>query len=115
MLTSINRNRWSGGALSDTQDAHPPAVRELASSLDVDSIDLTALTETYFERIGQDETAKLFLIFTAGQTPNYPSGVTDNTHLQETGARAIGQLTMADAHQQELTLASHLKAIPVAP
>ncbi|WP_437577581.1 rhamnogalacturonan acetylesterase [Sorangium sp. So ce887] len=115
LLTSINRNKWSGGELSDTHGAYPPAARELASSLDVDLIDLTALTETYFERIGQDETAKLFLIFTAGQSPNYPSGVTDNTHLQETGARAIGQLAMADAYQQELTLASHLKAIPVAP
>ena len=47
--------------------------------------------------------------------PNYPSGNTDNTHLQETGARKIGQLAMANAHAQGLTLASYLNAVPVAP
>jgi len=50
-----------------------------------------------------------------GEFPNYPSGNTDNTHLTETGARRIGQLAMSDAYRQELTLASLLKAVPVAP
>ena len=90
-------------------------MRELAASLKVDLIDLTALTKTYFERIGKAETSQLFLILTAGQWPNYPNGVTDNTHFQENGARAIGQLAMADAYARNLSLARLLKAVPVAP
>lgn len=115
LLTSINRNNWNGTKLSDTHGAYPPAVRELAASLGVDLIDLTALTKTYFERIGQAETSKLFLILKAGQWPNYPNGVTDNTHLQELGAKTIDQLAMADAYAQHLSLTSLLKAVPVAP
>jgi lysophospholipase L1-like esterase len=115
LLTSINRNKWSGTTLSDTHGAYPAAVRELAASLKVELIDLTALSKSYFERIGQAETNTLFLILTAGQSPNYPSGVTDNTHFQEKGALAIGQLAMANAYAQKLTIASYLKAVPVAP
>ena len=116
MLTSINRNNWSTGTtLKDTHGAYPPAVRELAASLKVDLIDLTALTKTYFERLGQAETSKLFLILAAGASPNYPTGVTDNTHLQEKGALTIGQLAMANAWSQKLSIASLLKAVPVAP
>jgi lysophospholipase L1-like esterase len=116
LLTSINRNNWSTGTtIKDTHGAYPPAVRELAASLKVDLIDLTALTKAYFERIGQAETAKLFLILAAGESANYPTGVTDNTHLQEKGALTIGQLAMADAWSQKLSIASLLKAKPVAP
>jgi lysophospholipase L1-like esterase len=115
LLTSINRNNWSGTTLSDTHKAYPPAVRELAEMLDVPLIDHEALTRAYFERIGPSETAKLFMILAAGQSPNYPNGVTDNTHLQETGARAIGQLAMADAYARRLPLAGLLEGMPVAP
>jgi lysophospholipase L1-like esterase len=116
LLTSINRNNWSTGTtVKDTHGAYPPAVRELAAALEVDLIDLTALTKSYFERIGQAETAKLFLILAAGESPNYPNGVTDNAHLQEKGALTIGQLAMADAWSQKLSIASLLKAVAVAP
>jgi lysophospholipase L1-like esterase len=115
LLTSINRNSWSGATVSNSHGAYPQAVRELAASLQVELIDHTALTKAYFERIGQAETSKLFLILSAGEYPNYPNGVTDNTHLQEQGARIIGQLAMADAYAQKLTIASYLKAVPIAP
>ena len=115
LATSINRNQWSGATLSDTHGAYPPAVRELAAALSVPLVDLTALTKTYFERIGQTETTKLFMDLAAGQFPNYPSGNTDNTHLQETGARIIARLFNSDAYRQKLPVASNLSAIPVAP
>jgi lysophospholipase L1-like esterase len=115
LLTPINRNNWSGATVSNSHGSYPDAVRELAASLKVELIDLTALTKAYFERIGKAETDKLFLILAAGQSPNYPDGVTDNTHLQEKGALAIGQLAMADAYKQKLPLSSWLKAVPVAP
>ena len=115
LLTPVNRNSWNGGRVSDSHGKYPPAVRELAASLNVELIDLTALTKVYFERIGQVETTKLFLVLAAGQSANYPDGVTDSTHLQEKGALKVGQLAMANAYDQKLTIASYLKATPVAP
>jgi lysophospholipase L1-like esterase len=115
LITSINRNDWSGTSLSDTHGQYPPAVRELAQSLRVPLIDMTALTKTYFERLGQAETTKLFMDLAPGQFPNYPTGNTDDTHLQEIGAHRIGQLAMSDAYQRKLALASLLKAAPTPP
>lgn len=115
LLTSINRNYWSGATLSDSHKGYPPAVRELAKSLDVPLIDLEALTRTYFTRIGPSGTEKVFLMLKPGEFPNYPNGVTDTTHLQEAGARAIGRLAMSDAYARHLPLAGLLSGAPVAP
>ena len=51
----------------------------------------------------------------AGEFPNYPNGNSDNTHLRESGARAIGRLAMTNAYSQQLTLATLLKAVPTDP
>ncbi len=51
----------------------------------------------------------------AGQFPNYPSGNTDNTHLQENGARTIAQMILADLYRQRLAPGTLAKTAPVAP
>lgn len=112
LATPIQRNKWNGGTLSDTHGAYPPAMRELAQELDVPLVDMTELTKAYFEKIGQAETTKLFLVLAAGESPNYPEGSTDNTHLQEKGARVVAQLFTSDAYEQKQPLAANLKAIP---
>jgi lysophospholipase L1-like esterase len=115
LLTPIHRNNWTGATIKDTHAGYPAAMRELAAALEVELVDLTALTEDYFERIGQEETTQHFLVLAPGEFPNYPEGNTDNTHLQEYGARKIGQLAMANAYTQGLTLASYLASVPAAP
>jgi lysophospholipase L1-like esterase len=115
LATSINRNQWSGTTLKDTHGAYPPAVRELAEALNVPLVDLTALTKTYFERIGPAATNDLFMNLDPGEFPNYPNGNADNTHLREEGARAIAKLFTLDAYTQQLSVAANLKAVPSAP
>jgi lysophospholipase L1-like esterase len=51
----------------------------------------------------------------AGEFPNYPSGNTDNTHLQEKGAKLIAQMILADLYRQSLAPGTLAKTIPVAP
>jgi lysophospholipase L1-like esterase len=115
LLTSINRNNWSGTALSDTHGNYPVAVRQLATARKVALVDMTALTKSYFERIGQTATTLLFMDLSVGQFPNYPAGNVDNTHLQEVGARLIGRMTLADLYRQRLPPGTLAKAIPQAP
>jgi lysophospholipase L1-like esterase len=115
LATPINRNNWNGNTLADTHGGYPPAMRELAVSLGVPLVDLTALTKTFFERIGPTETTELFTKLVAGESPNYPNGNTDNTHLKETGARDVAQLFTSDAYRQKLPVAADLNAVPVAP
>jgi hypothetical protein len=54
------------------------------------------------EKIGKDSTTKLFLNLAAGESPNYPGGNSDNTHLQERGAKAIAQLMVNDISRQKI-------------
>jgi lysophospholipase L1-like esterase len=115
LLTSINRNDWSNGALEDTHGNYPVAMRQLAQARQISLVDATALTKTYFERIGQAATTLLFMDLAAGQFPNYPSGNTDNTHLQEKGARTIAQMILADLYRQRLAPGTLAKTVPLAP
>jgi lysophospholipase L1-like esterase len=115
LLTSINRNSWSNGVLNDTHGNYPVAVRQLAAARKVALVDATALTKTYFQRIGQTATTLLFMDLLPGQFPNYPNGNTDDTHLQEVGARTIAQMILADMYRQAFPVAYLLKAVPKAP
>ena len=67
------------------------------------------------ERIGQAATTLLFMDLAAGQFPNYPTGNTDDTHLQETGARLIAQMTLADLYRQRLAPGTLAKMVPAVP
>jgi lysophospholipase L1-like esterase len=114
LLTSIQRNKWSGGKLADTHGDYPAAVRMLAMQRMLGLIDMTALTTEYFERIGQTMTTALFMNLAPGESPNYPSGNQDDTHLQERGAKLVCQLAMANLYAQGIAPAQLLKQ-PVTP
>ncbi|HVV51178.1 MAG TPA: rhamnogalacturonan acetylesterase, partial [Polyangia bacterium] len=115
LATSINRNDWSNGMLEDTHGNYPVAMRQLAAAKDVALVDATALTKTYFQRLGQTGTTALFMDLAPGQFPNYPDGNTDDTHLQDKGAHAIAQLLLADMYRQGFPIAHLLEAVPQSP
>jgi lysophospholipase L1-like esterase len=115
LLTPINRNNWTGAALKDTHGQYPDAMRQLASTRQLGLVDTTALTKSYFERIGQAATTLLFMDLAVGQFPNYPDGNEDNTHLQEGGARTIAQIILADLARQGVAIGRLVKAPASAP
>jgi hypothetical protein len=102
----MERNSWNGSSIKSTHVTtdgdYPQAIRDLAAEKHIDLIDVTALTKAFFEKIGRDSTTKHFLNLRAGESPNYPEGNTDNTHLQERGAEAVSQLIADDIARQEL-------------
>jgi lysophospholipase L1-like esterase len=115
LLTPINRNDWSNGALKDTHGDYPAAMRDLARKQQVSLVDMTALTKTYFTRLGQAATTALFMDLDPGQFPNYPDGNTDHTHLQEKGARIVARMVLADLYRQNLAPGTLAKTVPVVP
>jgi lysophospholipase L1-like esterase len=107
LATPIERNKWTdSGTLQSTHITsdgdYPQAIRNLASKKGIVLIDATELTHAYFEKIGEDSTTKLFMVFASGVWPNYSSGDTDNTHLQQSGARAISQLVVNNIVSQKI-------------
>lgn len=115
LLTSIERDSWSGGKLKETHGAYPQAVRDLAAQRMLTLIDMTQLTHDYFEKLGQDATTKLFMNLAPGESPNYPNGNSDDTHLQDKGAHVVAEIALAEFARQRTPLAAWLKSVPSPP
>ena len=96
LVTPVERRRFSPlGIAQDTHGAYPQAVRELAAAAGIPLVDLTSSSKDLWQRLGPDGTTSHFLHASPGQYPQYPDGVTDNTHFQAAGALAVAKLVAA--------------------
>lgn len=103
LVTPVERRRFSPlGIAQETHGAYPEAVRELAAAAGVPLVDLTSSSKDLWQRLGPDGTTSHFLHASPGQYPQYPDGVTDNTHFQATGALAVAKLVAAALAEQRI-------------
>jgi lysophospholipase L1-like esterase len=110
LITPVNRNKFGGdGKLEPTHGKYPKATIELAETLKVPLIDLTAMSKKLFKALGQERMKEIFLHLEAGENPNYPEGIIDNTHFQVSGAIEIAKLIIKGIHEISLpVLEKHL-------
>ena len=91
LVTSIARRHFNeAGQLMATHGDYPAAVRDLAGRLGVRLVDLELATMKLFQELGVEGTKAMFC-HVEGH-PNYPNGVSDNSHLQERGATRVAAL-----------------------
>ncbi|MEU4767578.1 rhamnogalacturonan acetylesterase [Actinosynnema sp. NPDC023794] len=101
LVTPVERRRFtSAGTTSPSHGAYPAAMRELAAAKRVPLIDLTASSTALWNRVGVEGTKKYFMHLAAGQYPNYPDGVQDNTHFQAFGAIEVARLVATSLRDQ---------------
>ncbi len=96
LMTPITRRHLQpNGSLKLT---HPYAdlVREIAIDTGVSFIDMERLTKAYFEDMGKELSALRFMHIKPNLHPNYPNGITDNTHLNQLGAREVAQIVLME-------------------
>jgi len=109
LLSPIARRKYQNGVLEDTHGAYPAAVKQVADSLQVTFIDLTTLTTAMLEQAGEQESKDFFLHLQPQEHVNYPDGVTDNTHLNRSGAKAVSDLVTTALKNMNDPLAAFLK------
>ena len=110
LITPVNRRKFDeNGKLIPTHGVYPEAMIKLAGELQVPLIDLTERSRVLFEKLGPEETKRLFLWFKPGENSNYPEGIQDDTHFSETGALEIAKLIVAGIRELNLPLAKYLK------
>lgn len=109
LVTSIERRRVSGSSHIETLGDYPKAMRELAAAEDVTLIDLSAETLKLYNSLGVEGTKRLFLIVAPGESPNYPDGLEDNTHLCRYGAEEISKLFIRELAKTDLPIAAYLE------
>ena len=110
LLTPVMRRRFDKeGKFYDVHGEYPDLTRRVAAEQKVTLIDMHRMSEKVLVKYGPEESRKLFLQLKAGENPNYPQGVDDNTHFSPLGADIMAGLAAEAFREQKLGLAKFLK------
>ncbi len=109
LLTPITRRQFDeNGKVKETHEQYSALMREVAEAEDVPLIDMDRKSQSMLTEIGEEKSTLLFLQLKPGQNPNYPDGITDNTHFSETGARMMAELVMQGLQALDHELAKYI-------
>jgi lysophospholipase L1-like esterase len=109
LLTSIARREFDeSGEPIDTHEVYAELTREVAQSRDVPLVDMDERSRALLRELGPDESKSLFNHLSPGDHPNYPDGVTDDTHFSEHGAARMADLVLDGVAELDLELAAHV-------
>jgi lysophospholipase L1-like esterase len=109
LLTPVVRRRFNEkGELVETHGEYPAVVREVAAENHIPLIDMQRKTEALLDKLGVEDSKKLFLILRKGENPNYPDGVDDNTHSTPFGAEQNARLAADGIREAKIDLAKYL-------
>ncbi|MDQ8203085.1 rhamnogalacturonan acetylesterase [Pelagicoccus sp. SDUM812003] len=110
ILSSICRRKFNeDGTLQDTHGEYPDAAQAVARDVEAAYIDMEALTRDMLLELGPEKSRKLFLHLEPGEHENYPDGKSDDTHLNEAGARAHAELFAGALREMGHPLADRLR------
>ena len=110
LLTPVMRRRFDKeGKFYDVHGEYPDLTRRVAAEQKVVLIDMHRMSEKVLVKYGPEESRKLFLQLKAGENPNYPKGVEDNTHFSPLGADVMAGLAADGFREQGLGLVMFLK------
>lgn len=115
LLSPIRRASFTNpDSIYESYHGYPIYMRNVAKATSVPLIDLDTLSRDLFINVGEYYAQHYFTMFLgAGEYSNYAANQSDNQHLQQTGANAMGRLvTEAIRNHSKIevkTLANHLK------
>jgi len=112
LVTPVERRRFdAAGGVRTSLGQYPDAMRQLAEREDVPLVDLTHLSLLRWAELGPEGTTEEFLHLAPGEHPNYPDGVTDNTHFQARGAIELARLVVRDLKDQRVLQPQDTRAL----
>jgi len=110
LLTPVVRRRFDkDGKFYDAHGEYPDLTRSAAKDLKVPLLDMHRASERLIVEYGAENSKKLFLQLKAGENPNYPNGIEDNTHFSPLGAEEIARLAVAEIRESKIGLRKRLK------
>lgn len=109
LLSPIARRKFSDGHASKETHPYGDIVDEVATESGVFFVDLEALTIAWLEGLGEEKSRSMFLQLAPGLHPNYPSGVNDNTHLNNAGAKAVAEIVIQQLLARKHRLAEYIQ------
>ncbi len=86
-------------------------MKEVATEMNVNLVDLSARSVAYYDSIGPEGTLSVFLHTDPGVYTAFPNGSQDNTHFQEYGAIQLARLVSDEIKKLNIPLSSYVKGI----
>ncbi|MDS0300577.1 rhamnogalacturonan acetylesterase [Halogeometricum sp. S1BR25-6] len=109
LLTPLARRHFGEeGIPEDTHRAYSELTRDVARLHDVPLVDADERSRSLLRELGPEESESLYNHLSPGEHPNYPDGVTDDTHFSEAGARRMADLILDGVEALDLGLATRL-------
>jgi lysophospholipase L1-like esterase len=105
LVTPMNQNIWTGNKVSEgfnvgVNDYHGVMLR-VGAAMKVPVLDLERKSAAMMDSTSMSYLAKFnFMGLDAGEYPNYPTGYSDATHFQETGALANARMVTEEIARQ---------------
>lgn len=105
LLTPMTRRNFMNGEV-DTEVVRDyyKAAKAVGEELDVPTVDMLGKTIGLLKEMGEEASAALYLHLEPGEHPNYPDGVIDNTHFNQTGAEQLAELVAEELNKKVTAL-----------
>ncbi|MHA6718628.1 rhamnogalacturonan acetylesterase [Sphingomonas sp. RS6] len=109
LVTPPVRRNFVDGKVKADFAAYSAVMRDLVSSTGTPLLDLEARSAGLLDRLGPEESRKLYLHYTpADKAPGFPKGIDDDTHFSELGARAMADLVAQELKTLKLPIAEQV-------
>ena len=96
--------------MRNTHGDYPDAMRAVARRENVPVIELTPMTTTLYEAMGEEGSKKALVHYPKGTFPGQKDALADNTHFNPFGAWEVAKLVVTGLQQMKSPLAQHLRA-----
>ena len=107
--TPTARRFFKDGRIENTHGDYPEAMKTVAGREQVPVIDLTRMSTTFYETLGEEGSKKALVHYPANTFPNQEKALADNTHFNPYGAWEIAKMVVMGLKQIQSPLASYLR------
>jgi lysophospholipase L1-like esterase len=120
--TSVCRRQFKGDSAISTLAEYPAITRELAKNNGIALVDLNAITQAEYTKLGPEDSKKLFKYVKEGESPYWDKQIekekaksktpglhVDDTHFNRSGATTVAGWFVDDAKKQNLPIAELFK------
>lgn len=105
LVTATQRRKFDAtGHIENTLLEYPEAMRQTAKEENVALIDLSAMSKTLYERLGEKESVHAFVHYPANTFPGQSKALEDNTHFNMYGAYQLAKCVVSSIKKQNLSL-----------
>lgn len=110
LVTSTQRRKFDAtGHIENTLLEYPKAMRQTAKEENVALIDLSAMSKSFYEALGEKESVKAFVHYPANTFPNQTKALEDNTHFNMYGAYELSKCVVSSIRKQNLSLSKFIQ------